>query len=118
MKFLRPKDSPYAAVKWDKEKNKPLYEFIRGQFETDDPETIKILLDMGFATEPPMEAHKTAEGEPEKAEDSKNPHAVVLGHLGGIKGGPARAKKLSPEQRSQIARKASRARWDKKSNSL
>jgi hypothetical protein len=36
------------------------------------------------------------------------------GGLGGKKGGPARAKKLSPERRKEIARKAAKARWDKK----
>ena len=43
--------------------------------------------------------------------DGKNPHAVALGRLGGKKGGPARAKKLSKERRSEIARKAAQARW-------
>ena len=33
------------------------------------------------------------------------------GRVGGLKGGPARAAKLSPEQRSEIARKAAQARW-------
>jgi hypothetical protein len=42
---------------------------------------------------------------------AKNPAAVALGHLGGIKGGKARAKKLSPEQRREIAKKAAAARW-------
>ena len=41
----------------------------------------------------------------------KNPAAVALGRLGGLKGGPARAAKLSPEQRSEIARKAGKNRW-------
>lgn len=41
----------------------------------------------------------------------KNPAAVALGRLGGKKGGKARAAKLSPEQRSEIARKAAEARW-------
>jgi hypothetical protein len=45
---------------------------------------------------------------------AKNPAAVLLGGLGGKKGGPARAKKLSPQQRSAIARKAARARWAKR----
>jgi hypothetical protein len=44
----------------------------------------------------------------------KNPHAVALGHLGGLKGGPARAAKLSPRKLSEIAAKAARARWGKK----
>jgi hypothetical protein len=46
----------------------------------------------------------------------KNPAAVALGKLGGPKGGAARAKKLSPEQRKAIAQKAARARWDKPSS--
>ena len=40
----------------------------------------------------------------------KNPHAVALGRLGGAKGGPARAKALSPRRRSQIAKRAAMAR--------
>jgi hypothetical protein len=35
----------------------------------------------------------------------------ALGHAGGLKGGRARAEKLTPEKRSEIARKAARARW-------
>lgn len=45
------------------------------------------------------------------SESGKNPHAVALGRLGGKKGGPARAKKLTPEQRREIAQKAARLRW-------
>ena len=45
---------------------------------------------------------------------SKNPHAVALGRLGGLKGGAARAEALSPRKRSQIAAKAAKARWEKK----
>lgn len=37
----------------------------------------------------------------------------TLGHKGGLKGGKARAEKLSPERRSEIARKAAQARWKK-----
>jgi hypothetical protein len=37
--------------------------------------------------------------------------AQVNGHTGGLKGGKARAEKLSPERRSEIAREAARARW-------
>jgi hypothetical protein len=43
----------------------------------------------------------------------KNPAAVALGRLGGKKGGKARAKKLTPEQRKEIAQKAAQARWHK-----
>jgi hypothetical protein len=43
----------------------------------------------------------------------KNPHAVALGKMGGSKGGKLRAQKLSAERRSEIARKAVAARWEK-----
>ena len=43
----------------------------------------------------------------------KNPHAVELGKLGGKKGGPARAHRLSAEERKKIAQTAARARWRK-----
>ena len=43
----------------------------------------------------------------------KNPAAVALGRLGGLKGGRARAEKLSPERRKEIAVKAASARWGK-----
>jgi hypothetical protein len=44
-------------------------------------------------------------------EKPKNPAAVALGRLGGLKGGAARAATLSPRKRSQIAAKAAKARW-------
>ena len=47
-----------------------------------------------------------AEPKPEK-----NPAAVALGRLGGLKGGKARAAKLSAEQRRQIATNAAKSRW-------
>jgi len=43
----------------------------------------------------------------------KNPAAVLLGHLGGLKGGKERARRLTPERRKEIARKAAKARWEK-----
>jgi hypothetical protein len=46
--------------------------------------------------------------------EEKNPAAVELGRLGGRKGGKARAEKLSPERRREIAKKAAEARWAKK----
>lgn len=44
--------------------------------------------------------------------EQKNPAAVALGRLGGLKGGKARAEKLSARRRKQIARKAALARWE------
>jgi hypothetical protein len=43
----------------------------------------------------------------------KNPAAVALGKLGGMKGGRARAAKLTPEERKEIAQRAAKARWGK-----
>ena len=59
--------------------------------------------------EPPQD--ETASLEPEPDIGHKNPAAVALGRLGGKKGGPARAKKLTPEQRREIAKKGAVARW-------
>ena len=47
------------------------------------------------------------------AEEGKNPAAVLLGRLGGLKGGKARAAKLSADQRRKIAKMAARTRWEK-----
>ena len=51
-------------------------------------------------------------GQAEKPEEKeKNPAAVSLGRLGGLKGGKARAEKLSAKERSAIAKKAAQKRW-------
>jgi hypothetical protein len=52
-------------------------------------------------------AQATGQAKPKK----KNPAAVALGRRGGLKGGKARAASLTPEQRSEIARKAAAKRW-------
>lgn len=44
----------------------------------------------------------------------KDPAAVALGRKGGLKGGKARAAKMTPEQRADAARKAAQARWARK----
>jgi hypothetical protein len=43
---------------------------------------------------------------------TKNPAAAALGRLGGLKGGKARAAKLTPARRKEIAQEAAKARWD------
>lgn len=56
----------------------------------------------------------TADEKPNQTETrltDKDPAAVALGRKGGLKGGKARAAKLSPERRADIARKAAAARW-------
>jgi len=60
----------------------------------------------------------TGQGETESeqvnTDKEKKFDPVALGHLGGLKGGKARAEKLTPEQRKEIARVAANARWRKK----
>jgi len=48
------------------------------------------------------------------SEPDKNPAAVALGRLGGLKGGKARAESLTKAERKTIAKKAARARWKKR----
>jgi hypothetical protein len=48
-----------------------------------------------------------------KKKKAKNPNAVALGRLGGLKGGKARIAQLNPEERRELARKAVQARWAK-----
>ena len=60
------------------------------------------------------EAQEPTEAAPESLaprDDGKNPAAVALGRLGGKKGGKARAARLTPERRREIAQKAAQARW-------
>ena len=62
--------------------------------------------------------HTTTESTVDKLaspEKEKNPAAVYLGRLGGLKGGKARAEKLSAKKRKAIAQKAAKARWKKTS---
>ena len=58
----------------------------------------------------------TGQSEPElgKPTEKKPFDAKALGRLGGLKGGHARAEKLTPEQRKEIARKAAKVRWANK----
>lgn len=53
----------------------------------------------------------TGEAPPFDPDEGKDPAAVALGRKGGLKGGKARAAKMTAKQRSESARKAARARW-------
>jgi hypothetical protein len=46
-------------------------------------------------------------------DSNKNPAAVALGRLGGLKGGKARAKRLTSARRAEIAKKAALTMWSK-----
>jgi hypothetical protein len=67
----------------------------------------KAVVDLATGDTPP-------EAPPAPADDGKNPHAVALGRMGGLKGGKARAEKLTRKQRVAIAKKAAAARWRKR----
>lgn len=54
---------------------------------------------------------RQTEGQPEPEKAEKHQAALMLGRLGGLKGGPARAEKLSAKRRRDIASRAARARW-------
>ncbi len=58
----------------------------------------------------------TGEAEEENPDEGKDPAAVALGRKGGLKGGKARAAKMTKEERSEAAKKAANARWNKKKN--
>ncbi len=55
----------------------------------------------------------TSDAPEQPEDDGKDPAAVALGRRGGLKGGRARADKLTADQRSEMARKAAAARWDR-----
>ena len=57
---------------------------------------------------------RIAAGERLRTEDGKDPLAVLLGRRGGLKGGPARAAKLTAKERSTSAKKAAQARWSRR----
>jgi len=72
--------------------------------------------DYDFAVNAFRVVQEATGGKPEpqaKPLSTKNPAAVALGRLGGLKGGKARNEKLSPERRKEIAQKAAMARWKK-----
>jgi hypothetical protein len=56
----------------------------------------------------------TGEGEEPTIDEGKNPAAVALGRKGGLKGGKARAAKMTAEERSASAKRAAEARWKQK----
>ena len=67
-----------------------------------------------FITDQTTEEKHVEELPPTELIKEKNPYAVALGKLGGLKGGKARAEKLTAEQRKEIAKKAAQKRWKSK----
>ena len=78
----------------------------RSSKQKDTQQLARAVLD---AVVPDAEPEKPPEAA--KTKKAKNPAAVALGRLGGLKGGKARAAKLTAKQRTEIARKAARTRW-------
>lgn len=86
---------PFVAKGWDYEEAMPKRSSKKA---TEDPNVIAMRI-LRAATNTPSE------------EPKKDPLAVELGRRGGLKGGKARAAKLSARKRKEIARKAARSRW-------
>ena len=80
--------------KLPKDPNKLAYEIVR--LSTEEPED------------------KPKEPEPPKERDPISEYLAQIGRKGGLKGGPARAKKLSAKKRKEIAQRAAKTRWSKK----
>lgn len=59
----------------------------------------------------------TSDEPPADPDEGKDPAAVALGRKGGLKGGKARAARMTPDQRREAARKAATARWSKRNTS-
>jgi hypothetical protein len=70
-------------------------------------ELASLVVDQATNEAPPESGAKPEDGD-------KNPAAVLLGKLGGSKGGKARAKNMTKKERSEAARKAALSRWKKK----
>jgi hypothetical protein len=62
---------------------------------------------------PPTDINQRAKSIVDEVTAEKNPAAVALGRLGGLRGGKARAEKLSPQDRKLIAQRAANKRWGK-----
>jgi hypothetical protein len=56
---------------------------------------------------------ETEDREPTPEEQGKDPAAVSLGRRGGLRGGKARAARMSAKRRAEIAKKAAKARWNR-----
>lgn len=77
---------------------------VRSKLPRDSNLLAKTIIDIATGNAVPVDS----------ADQHKNAAAVTLGRLGGLKGGKARASKLSPQDRSRIAKKAAKTRWKHK----
>jgi hypothetical protein len=77
----------------------------RSRKPSDTNQLAKAIVDQATGQAPP--------DVPEPDNDARKAAARLLGSIGGKKGGKARAAKLTPKRRAQIAKKAAKARWDK-----
>lgn len=66
-----------------------------------------------LSTEEPEETSRPTAKEPPKKRSPISEYLAQIGRKGGLKGGKARAEKLSPERRSEIAKEAAKVRWGK-----
>jgi len=73
----------------------------RSRMPRDTNQLAKLITDMATGEAPPEAS----------LPDGRNPAAVALGRLGGLKGGKARAKALTKRERTKFARNAANTRW-------
>ncbi len=81
----------------------------RKKTPTDTSQLAKFIVDQ--TTCEPITGDPSLKERITEARTEKNPAAVALGRLGGLKGGKARAEKLSAKKRKEIAQKAAKSRW-------
>ena len=104
----RPDNTPKALERWNNEGGAPASGDVATRNRPKRPRDLnqwaKRMVDIATG--------EVEDREPTPEEQGKDPAAVALGRKGGLKGGKARAKKMSPRQRSTAARKAAVARWN------
>lgn len=91
-----------------------MYSGRMGKKKTESDVNVTAFQILQAVTGEPANSHNGNEKLAKKKDlPEKNPAAVALGRLGGLKGGKARAKSLTAKERQAIAAKAARSRWGK-----
>jgi len=102
----RPDNTSKALERWENEGGAPASGDRAVRKRPRDPAQLaKFIVDVATG--------QVEDREPTPEEQGKNPAAVALGRKGGLKGGKARADKMTAKQRTLAAKKAATARWAK-----
>lgn len=114
----RPRDlnSLAASIVGDATDETPDHYTYRVEWSDDDTEWVGLCVELPSLSWLDPDKSKALAGITRLVQQvvaGKDPAAVALGRRGGLKGGKARAEKLTPEQRSAIAKKAALGRWQR-----